>query len=148
MVLHSDTIKAILNNWNAPKYDGLQDVRQWLGEIEKLCKIYGIRAPAQMTEMAIKCTVGEANTVLAAMLKTKVTEAGVWPWADFKECVIQIEGKHSQPSQPRIWVILTSCDRWLQAEYEGLVPHICYPERLCPYHHRCSAERRGRGLPL
>ena len=94
MVLHSDTIKAILNYWNAPKYDGSQDVRQWLKEIEELCKIYGI-PPAQTTEMAIKCTVGEANTVLAAMLETKVTEAGVWSWAEFKECVIQIEGEHS-----------------------------------------------------
>jgi len=92
MVLHSDTIKAILSYWNAPKYDGSQDVRQWLREIEKLCEVYGI-PPAQMTEMAIKCTAGEANTVLTAMLGTKVSEAGVWPWTDFKECVIQIEGE-------------------------------------------------------
>ena len=92
MDLHSDTVEAVLNNWDAPKYDGSQDVHQLLGKIEKLRQIYGL-SPAQMTEMAIKYTTGEANTVLSAMLKTKVAEAGVWLWADFKECVIQIEGE-------------------------------------------------------
>ena len=123
MVLHSDTIKAILKNWDAPKYDGLQDVRQWLGAIEKLCGIYGIPL-VQMTEMAVKCTAGEANPVLTAMYEAKMAEAGVWLWADFKERVIQIEGEYSQQSQPRVWIVLTNCDRQLQAEYEGLVPHI------------------------
>ena len=92
MALRPETIKAILNNWNAPKYDGSQDVRQWLKEIERLSQIYGI-PPAQMTEMAVRCTVGEVNTVLTAMLGTRVGEAGVWAWADFRECVIQIEGE-------------------------------------------------------
>ena len=92
MDLHSDNIEAVLNNWDAPKYDGSQDVRQLLRKIEKLRQIYGL-SPAQMTEMAIKYTVGEANTVLKAMLESKVAEAGAWPWADFKECVIQIEGE-------------------------------------------------------
>jgi hypothetical protein len=94
MVLHSDTIRAILNNWDAPNYDGSQDVRQWLGSIEKLCKIYGI-PPAQMTEMAVKSTTGEANPILNAMFEAKVTETGKWLWVDFKECVIQIEGEYS-----------------------------------------------------
>ena len=110
MVLYPDTIKAILNNWNAPKYDGTQDVRQWLKEIQELLRIYGI-PPVQMTEVAIKCTAGEANSVLAAMFKARVAEAGVWLWEDFKECVTQIEGEYSQPSQPRVWVVLTNCDR-------------------------------------
>lgn len=92
MVLHPDTIKAIINNWDAPKYDGSQDVRPWLRAMEELCRIYGI-PPAQMTEMAVKCTAGAANPVLAAMFNARVAEAGVWLWADFKQCVIQIEGK-------------------------------------------------------
>lgn len=92
MVLHRDTIVAILNNWNAPKYDGSQDVRPWLKGIEELCRIYGI-PPIQMTEMAVKSTSGEANPVLMAMFEAKVAEAGTWEWADFKECVIQIEGE-------------------------------------------------------
>jgi len=110
MTLHADTIRAILNNWDAPKYDGSQDVRQWLRAIERLCKIYGI-PPAQITEMAVKCTAGEANPILTAMLQAKVAEAGVWLWVDFKECVIQIEGERSQPSQPRFLVVLTNRDR-------------------------------------
>lgn len=92
MVLHPDTIKAIINNWDAPKYDGSQDVRPWLRAMEELCRIYGI-PPVQMTEMAVKCTAGAANPVLAAMFNARVAEAGVWLWADFKQCVIQIEGK-------------------------------------------------------
>jgi len=144
MRLHSDATEA---NLDAPKYDGSQDARQWLSEIEKLCQD-GI-PPAQMTEMALKCTAGEANLVLTAMFETKVAKEGAWLWPDFKECVIQIEGEHSQPSRPRVWVVLISCDRWLQAEYEGLVLYIPWrPGQLCPYHHRCSAERRGRRLPL
>ena len=123
IALRSHTITAILNNWNAPRYDGSQDARQWLRAIEEFCKIYGI-PPVQMAEMAIKCTAGEANSILTPMLEAKVAEAGVWLWIDFKECVIQIEGEHSQPSQPQLWVVLTSCDRYTQAEYEGLVPYI------------------------
>ena len=92
MVLHPDTITAILNNWGAPKYDGSQDVRPWLRAMEELFRIYGI-PPIQMTEMAVKCTDGEAGPVLAAMFEARATEAGVWEWADFKECVIQIEGE-------------------------------------------------------
>jgi hypothetical protein len=91
MVLHSDTVTAILNNWNAPKYDGSQDVRPWLKAIEELCRIYGI-PPTQMTEVAVKSTAGKASPVLTAMF-AKVTEAGVWEWVDFKKCVIQIEGE-------------------------------------------------------
>jgi len=93
MPLHPDTLTAILNNWDAPKYDGSQDVRPWLRAIEELCRIYGI-PPVQMTEMAVKCTAGQANPVLTAMFEAKFAEAGVWEWADFKECVIRIEGEH------------------------------------------------------
>ena len=92
MVLHPDTLTAILNNWDAPKYDGSQDVRPWLRAIEELCRIYGIPS-IQMTEMAIECTAGKANPVLTAILEAKVSEAGIWLWQDFKHCVIQIEGK-------------------------------------------------------
>ena len=108
--LHPNTLTAILNNWNAPTYDGSQGVRQWLRAMEELLRIYGI-PPVQMTEMAVRSAVREANLVLAAMFEVKVAEAGVWLWEDFKECVIQIEGEHSQPSQPRVWVVLTNCDR-------------------------------------
>jgi len=100
MVLHPDTITAILNNWGAPKYDGSQDVRLWLKAIEDLCRIYGIPL-IQMTEMAVKCTAGEASLVLTAMFEAKVTEVGVWLWEDFKGCVIQIEGEYGQPCWPR-----------------------------------------------
>ena len=110
MALRSHTITAILNNRNAPEYDGSQDVHQWLRAIEELCKIYGI-PPVQMAEMAIKCTAGEANSILTPMLEAKVAEVGVWLWVDFKECVIQIEGEHSQPSQPQYRAVLTSRDR-------------------------------------
>ena len=96
MALHPDTITAILNNWDAPKYDGSQDVRPWLKAIEELCRIYGI-PPVQMTEMAVKCTAGQANPILTAMFEANVAEVGVWLWADFKECVIRIEGEYSQP---------------------------------------------------
>ena len=101
MVLHQDTLTAILNNWNAPKYDGSQDVRPWLKAIDELCRIYGI-PPIQMTEMAVNCTAGQANPVLTAMFEAKVAEAGVWEWVDFKECVILIEGelKHSDLAHP------------------------------------------------
>jgi len=95
MVLYPDTITAILNNWDAPKYNGSQDVRPWLKAIEELCRIYGI-PPVQMTEMAVKCTAGEANPVLMAMFDAKVVEEGVWWWTDFKECVIQIEDSYRQ----------------------------------------------------
>ena len=108
--LHADTIVAILNNWDAPKYDGSQDVRPWLRAIEELCRIYGI-PQTQMTEMAVKCTTGQANPVLTAMFEAKVAEAGVWLWGDFKECVIQIGGGYSQPCQPRVWVTLTDRNR-------------------------------------
>jgi len=96
MDLHSDIIAAILNTWDAPTYDGSQDARQWLRAIEELCQRYNI-PPTQRTEMAVKCTAGQANLVLTAMLKAKVDKAGVWSWADFKACVILIEGKYSQP---------------------------------------------------
>ena len=108
--LDSHAITAILKNWDAPEYDGSQDVGQWLRTIETLCRIYEI-PPAQMTEVAVKCTSGEANLILTAMLEVKVTEAGVWLWADFSESVIQIEGEHSQPSQPQFWVVPTNRDR-------------------------------------
>lgn len=112
MPLHPDTITAILNNWDAPKYDGLQDVRPWLKAIEELCRIYGI-PPIQMTEMAVKCTAGEANLVLAAMFEAKLAEAGVWEWVDFKECVIQIEGEfeYDQPHPPQSWIVLINHNR-------------------------------------
>jgi hypothetical protein len=92
MALHPDTLTAILNNWDAPKYDGSQDVRPWLKAIEELCRIYGIPW-IQMTVMAVNCTAGQANPVLTAMFEAKVTKAGVWLWEDFKQCVIQIEGE-------------------------------------------------------
>lgn len=94
MVLHPDTITAILNNWDAPQYDGSQDVRPWLKTIEKLCRIYGI-PPIQMTEMAVRCTARPANPVLMVMFEANIAEAGVWLWADFEECVTRIEGEHS-----------------------------------------------------
>lgn len=92
MVLHPDTLTAILNNWDAPKYDGSQDVRAWLRSIEELCRIYGIPW-IQMTEMALGCTAGKANPVLTAIFQAKVAETGIWLWGDFKQCVIQIEGE-------------------------------------------------------
>ena len=92
MVLHPDTLTAILNNWDAPKYDGSQDVYPWLMAIEELCRIYGI-PPVQMTEMAVRCTTGHANPVLTAMFEVKAAKAGTWLWGDFKQCVIQIEGE-------------------------------------------------------
>ena len=110
MVLHPDTIKAILNNWDAQKYDGSRDVRPWLRAIEELFRIYGI-PQTQMTEMAVKCTAGQANTVLTAMFEANVAQAGVWLWADFKECVIQIEDECSKPHQSRVWLVLTSRNR-------------------------------------
>jgi len=114
MVLHTDITTAIPNDWNAPKYDGSQDVRQWLKTIEELCNTHGI-PPAQMTEIGVKCTAGEANLVLKAMFEAKVAEVGVWLWADFKECVIRIQGEHIQPSQPQFWVVLTNyADRYRQ----------------------------------
>ena len=99
MALQAETIKAILNNWDVQKYDGLQDVRPWLAQIEENSQIYGI-PETQMTEVAAKSTDGEVNTVLTAMLEAKVAEAGVWPWTDFKESVIQIEGEHDQLYRP------------------------------------------------
>lgn len=92
MVLHPDTIRAILNNWDAPKYDGSQDVRPWLRAIEDLCRIYGIPY-IQMTEMAVECTAGHANPILTAIFEAKVAKAGIWFWEDFKRCVIHIEGE-------------------------------------------------------
>ena len=119
MVLHPDTVTAILKNWDAPKYDGSQEVRPWLRAIEELCRIYGI-PPAQMTEMAVKCTDGEAKVVLMATYEARVAKAGVWSWADFKECVIYIEGEHIQPHQPRAWLVLTYRNRY----HDRLVPYI------------------------
>ena len=123
MVLHAETIRAILNNWDATRYNGSQDVRPWLMEIEEKCRIYGI-PQIQMTEVAIRCTDGEVNTVLTAMFEARVAEAGPWLWTDFKECVIQIEGERNQLNQPRPWTPLTDCDRQLQAKYEGSVSEI------------------------
>lgn len=93
MDLHSDIVAAI---FNTPKYDGSQDVRTWLRTIEELCQRHNI-PPTQMTEIAVKCTTGQANLVLTAMLEAKVAEADVWSWADFERCVIQIEGENAQP---------------------------------------------------
>ena len=94
MTLKAETIRAILNNWDVQKYNGLQDVRPWLLRIEENCQIYGI-PETQMTEVAVKSTDGEVNTTLTAMFEAKVAEVGVWSWADFKECVIQIEGERN-----------------------------------------------------
>ena len=94
------TVTAILNSWNVQNYDGSQDARQWLRTIEERCQIYGV-PQTQMTEMAVRCTAGEANRVLGAMLEAHVNEAGVWPWQDFRRQVIQTEGGCSQPCQPR-----------------------------------------------
>jgi len=96
MEFHPEVITAILNTWGAPKYDGSQDVRLWLREIEKLCRRHSI-PPTQMTEMAVRCTAGQASLVLVAMFEAKIAEDSVWSWADFEACVIQIEGEHSQP---------------------------------------------------
>lgn len=127
MVLHPDTITAILNNWGAPKYDGSQDVRPWLKAIEELCRIYGI-PPAQMTEMAVKSTAGEAGPILTAMFGAKVVEAGVWEWAGFKECVIQIEGESGcMPATILNWS-LTDRNRQLQREHEELVLYVAHLE--------------------
>ena len=98
MPLQAETIRAILN-WDVQKYNGSQDVRPWLMQIEENCRICGI-PEIEMTEVAVKSTDGEVNTVLTAMFEARVAEAGVWPWADFKECVIQIEGGHNQPYRP------------------------------------------------
>ena len=95
----AETIKAILDNWDVQKYDGLQDVRLWLAQIEENFHIHGI-PETQMTEVAARSTDGEVNTVLTAMVAAKVAEAGVWLWTDFKECLIQIEGEHSQLYRP------------------------------------------------
>jgi hypothetical protein len=101
MVLPSNTIRAILDHWDAQSYDGSQDVRQWLGSIEGLCQMYGI-PPVQMTEVAVKCTAGEVKSILEAMFEAKVAEAGMWLWAEFKECVIQIHGEHGQTTPATI----------------------------------------------
>ena len=93
MALHPNTVMAILNNRDAPKYDGSQDVRPWLRDIEEFCRIYGI-PPAQMSEIAIQCTAGQVNSDLTATFEANVAEAGVWLWVDFKECVIRIEGEY------------------------------------------------------
>ena len=99
MALHPDAITAILNNWDAPKYDGSQDVRLWLRAIEELCRIYGI-PQIQMTEMAVKCTAGQANPVLTSIFEAMVTEVGVWLWEDFKQYVIRIEGGYGVAGVP------------------------------------------------
>ena len=99
MVLHPDTLTAILNNWDAPKYDGSQDVRPWLKAIEELCRIYGV-PPIQMTEMAVRSTDGKASPVLTAMFNARIDEVGVWEWPGFKACVIRIEGEHSWQCRP------------------------------------------------
>lgn len=119
MAPYFDTIKSILNNWDATKYNGSQDVRPWLREIEEKYHIHGI-PEIQMTEVAVKSTDGEVNTVLKAMLEAKVAEAGAWSWEDFKESMIQIEGEHNQLYQPRPWTPLTGCDR----QYERSVSEI------------------------
>ena len=95
MEFHPDVITDILNDWNAPRYDGTQDAHLWLREIEELCQRDRI-PPTQMTEMAIRCTAGQANLVLVAMFEAKIAEESVWSWTDFQACVIQIEGEHSQ----------------------------------------------------
>ena len=123
MPLDADALRTILNKWDTAKYDGSQDVRPWLTEIEETCNIYDI-PEIQTTEVAVERTEGEVNSVLTAMFKTKVAEAGVWPWADFKECVTQIQGEYNQPYQPQPWTPLTNCDRRLQAKYEGSVSEI------------------------
>ena len=110
MALHSETIRAILNNWDAPKYDGSQDVQRWLIEIEGKCRIYGIPG-IQMTEMAVKCTEGGVNTNLTAILEARDAEGGVWSWADFKEYMVQIGGERNQLYQPRSRTQLTNCGR-------------------------------------
>ena len=120
MPLHADDIEAILSNWGATKYDGSQDVRPWLTEIEEKYQIYGI-PEIQMTDMAVKSTDGEVNTVLTAIYKAKAAVAGGWSWEDFKEFVIQVEGKRNQP-QPR--TPLTNRDRRLQGKYEGSASEI------------------------
>ena len=99
MALRADIIKSILNIWDVTKYNGSQNVGLWLMEIEEKHQIYSI-PEIQMTEMAVKSTDGEVNTVLTAMFEAMMAVAGVWPWADFKECVIRIEGEHNQPHQP------------------------------------------------
>ena len=75
--LHADDIGAILNSWDATEYDGSRDVRSWLMEIEEKYRIYGI-LEIQMTDVVAKCTDGEVKTVLTAMFEAKVAEAGVW----------------------------------------------------------------------
>jgi len=93
--LHAGAIKAILSNWGATMYNGSQDVRPWLMEIEEKYRIHGI-PEIHMTDMAVKLTNGEVNTVLTSMYKAKVAEAGVWSWEDFKEFVIQIEDNYRE----------------------------------------------------
>ena len=110
MPLHADNIAAILDNWDATKYDGSQDVQLWLTEIEEKYRIHGI-PEIHMTDMAVKSTDGEVNTVLTAIYKAKAAVAGGWSWEDFKEFVIQVEGKRDQLHQPRPWTPLTNCDR-------------------------------------
>ena len=96
MEFHPDVLTAILNEWDAPRYDGSQDARLWLREIEELCRRDNI-PPTQMTEMAVRCTAGQASVVLTAMFEARIAEESVWSWEDFKACAIQIEGEHSKP---------------------------------------------------
>ena len=112
MSLQAETIRGILNKWNVQTYDGLQDVRSWLVQIEENSRIHGI-PETQMTEVATNSTDGEVKTVLTAMLEAMVAEAGVWPWTDFKKWVIQIEGEHNQLYRPSPRTALTSYDRKL-----------------------------------
>ena len=85
------TVTAILNKWDVQNYDESQDARQWLRTIEEGCQTYGV-PPTQMTEMAVRCTTGQANLVLKTIFEAKVDEADGWPWEDFKGYVIQTEG--------------------------------------------------------
>ena len=131
MPLHARTIEAILSNWGATKYNGSQDVRPWLTEIEEEYRIHGI-PEIQMTDMAVRSTDGEVNTVLTAMYEAKVAEGGKWSWEDFKESVIKIEGKPNQLYQPRPWTPLTNRDRQLQGKCEGSVSNATIPN-CCSY---------------
>jgi len=95
MALNAGAIKALLSNWGATMYDGSQDVRPWLMEIEEKYRIHGI-PEIHMTDMAVKFTNGEVNTVLTAMYKARVAEAGAWSWEDFKESLIKIEDDYRE----------------------------------------------------
>ena len=123
IALNAGAIKTLVSNWGATMYDGSRDVRPWLMEIEEKYRIHGI-PEIHMTDMAVKFTNGEVNTVLTAMYKARVAEAGAWSWEDFKESVIKIEGKRNRLYQPRPWTPLTNRGRRLQGKYEMSVSNI------------------------